>query len=62
MKKFIAIGMFGLLALCACKKTRQCECKNSNGTYTAGEVEGTRSQAKKVCKDLSTSTTECYLK
>lgn len=46
----------------SCSKTRSCECKNANGTYAAGEIDGTRSQAKKHCKSLSSSNTECYLK
>ncbi|MDX2171956.1 MAG: hypothetical protein SFY56_02475 [Bacteroidota bacterium] len=62
MKKLIyLISVFSIMAV-SCKKTRTCECKNSNGTYPAGEVEATKSKAKKVCKDLSTSATECYLK
>lgn len=55
---FLAAG----LLLGACKKTRTCECKNANGTYTAGEIEATKSKAKKQCEALSTSATECYLK
>jgi hypothetical protein len=46
----------------ACKKNRICECKNSNGTYEAGELEATKQQAKKDCKALSEGQTECYLK
>lgn len=46
----------------SCKKTYTCECKNAFSTYNAGEKEGTRWQAKKYCKSLSTSSTECYLK
>lgn len=46
----------------SCNKTRTCECKNTNGIYTAGEVEGTKSSAKRYCKELSTANTECYLK
>ncbi|MGZ3898941.1 MAG: hypothetical protein ACXVNM_06470 [Bacteroidia bacterium] len=51
-----------LLTSAACKKDRMCECKNSNGTYDAGEVTATKYKAKQLCKDLSTSTTNCYLK
>lgn len=62
MKKLIyVIFAFSLMAV-SCKKNRMCECKNSNGVYDGGEVEATKSKAKKICKDLSTSTTECYLK
>jgi len=62
MKKIIYVFCACSLLFASCKKTRNCECKNSNGTYPAGEVEATKSRAKKVCKDLSTTTTECYLK
>lgn len=62
MKKLIyLISVFSLMVV-SCKKTRMCECKNSNGVYDGGEVETTKSKAKKICKDLSTTTTECYLK
>lgn len=62
MKKLLyVIFACGLMAV-SCKKTRMCECKNSNGVYDAGEVEATKSKAKKYCSDLSTSSTECYLK
>jgi hypothetical protein len=50
------------LSAFSCKKTRTCECKNSNGTYVAGEKEGTRYQAKKYCKSLTNGSTTCYLK
>lgn len=62
MRLKLYIPLFVLLAITACKKNRECECKNSNGTYDAGEVEATKLRAKKLCKDLSTSTTDCYLK
>jgi hypothetical protein len=52
-----------LLALTSCKKTRQCECKNANGVYGAGEIDASKRNAKKHCESLSTSpATECYLK
>lgn len=52
-----------LLALTSCKKTRQCECKNANGVYDAGEIDASKRNAKKHCESLSTSpATECYLK
>ncbi len=62
MKKLIYLIFACGLITVSCKKNRQCECKNANGVYTAGEVEATKSKAKKACKDLSTSSTECYLK
>jgi hypothetical protein len=58
----IGIALAAGCMLCSCKKTRACECKNANGTYPAGELDATRSQAKKHCKSLSNSDTECYLK
>ena len=59
------ILMFSFLVLftiTSCKKNRACECKNSNGTYSAGDIEGTKSQAKKSCEALSNADTECKLK
>ncbi|MBA3664605.1 MAG: hypothetical protein H0W61_10400 [Bacteroidetes bacterium] len=62
MKKITIIAVIVSCTLISCKKDRICECKNSNGTYDAGEVTATKMQAKKLCKDLSTSSTQCYLK
>ncbi len=62
MKKLIYILFaFGILFI-SCKKNRTCECKNANGIYDAGEIETTKYKAKKYCKDLSTTSTNCYLK
>jgi hypothetical protein len=61
MRKIIYIALVFVFTA-SCKKDRTCECKNSNGTYPAGEVEATKSQAKKYCKDLSDGDTQCYLK
>jgi hypothetical protein len=54
--------IFMILLFASCKKNRECECKNSGGTYIAGEVEASKIKAKKLCEDLSTANTECYLK
>jgi hypothetical protein len=62
MKQLAVILFLCVCGLACCKKDRQCECKNSNGAYDAGEVTATKTKAKKICKELSTSTTECYLK
>ncbi len=62
MKKIIYVICACGVLFASCVKTRMCECKNSNGTYPSGEVDATKSRAKKLCKDLSTNTTECYLK
>ncbi|MES2763273.1 MAG: hypothetical protein V4677_13760 [Bacteroidota bacterium] len=59
------IGIFTLLMLflvISCKKERTCECSNSSGTYIGGTIDGTKSYAKKVCKDLSAGETTCKLK
>lgn len=61
MKALLTLFTF-LILYSSCKKDRECECKNAGGTYWAGEVTATKAQAKKICKDLSTSSTECYLK
>jgi hypothetical protein len=60
--KHVILAAFVLAFLPACKKNRTCECKNSNGTYAAGDIDATKRQAKKHCESLSTPTTECYLK
>ncbi|MBL7922131.1 MAG: hypothetical protein JNJ40_17585 [Bacteroidia bacterium] len=52
---FLAAGSF------SCKKNYVCECKNSNATYIAGEIEATRSQAKKRCQDFSTADSKCNI-
>jgi len=62
IKKTVYILTVFTLIFCSCKKTRVCECKNSNGTYDAGEIDATKFGAKKYCKDLSDGATECYLK
>jgi hypothetical protein len=61
ISKPIYLFLFFIL-FAACKKDRTCECKNSSSTYAAGDVEATKSQAKKYCKDLSSGDTQCYLK
>ena len=61
MKTTIFIFIFFALGFSSCKRTYLCECKNSNATYIAGEKEGTRSQAKKYCQDLSTTDTKCNI-
>lgn len=61
MRKIITLIMLTLFML-SCKKNRTCECKNSNGTYDAGDVEATKMRAKKYCEDLSDGQTQCYLK
>ncbi len=65
MIRMAFVRLFALLLLfsvVSCKKNRVCECTNSLGTYDAGEVEKTKSQAKKYCKDLSAGETTCKLK
>jgi hypothetical protein len=60
--KYIILSLSLLVIFPSCSKSRACECKNANATYSAGEIEGTKRQAKKKCESLSTSTTECRLK
>jgi hypothetical protein len=62
MNKIIISLLLAGIAFASCKKNRTCECKNSNSTYDAGDVDGTKSYAKKYCKDLSSGDTQCYLK
>jgi hypothetical protein len=61
MRTAIYIIIFSAVGFTSCKKNYVCECKNSNGTYVAGEKEGTRNQAKKYCQDLSSGDTKCNI-
>lgn len=56
--------LFGLLALAfvSCKKNYNCECRNANGTYAAGETYGTKKKAEDKCSSLSAGDTKCYVK
>lgn len=62
MKIIQFCALFTMLLCVSCKKERTCQCTSSQGTYDAGTTDGTKSQAKKVCKDLSGGETECKLK
>ncbi len=62
MRYFFTILVLVIISLSSCKKNYTCECTNTNGTYVAGEVEATKSKAKKHCEGLSTSNTECVAK
>lgn len=55
------ISFLALISLVSCKKDRTCECTNSKGTYNAGDVDMTKRQAKKYCKELSSGETTCKL-
>ncbi|MBA3680188.1 MAG: hypothetical protein H0W73_03225 [Bacteroidetes bacterium] len=59
--KAIVCLFFLVAGLSSCRKNYVCECKNSNATYPAGEIEATRSKAKKYCQDLSTADTKCNI-
>ncbi len=54
--------IFLLFFTMSCKKNRTCVCTSSAGSYEAGDIEKTKSQAKKYCKDLSVGETNCELK
>ena len=54
--------VFTLVLFASCKKTYMCECSNSNGSYDAGETDGTKIQARKYCKSLSSGATTCDIK
>jgi hypothetical protein len=63
LKKHVYFFIFcGFIFFTSCKKNRICECKNSNATYDAGEINDTKYQAKKYCTGLSSGDTQCYLK
>lgn len=62
MKYTLTFAIFLALLITSCKKERTCQCTNSNGVYDSGTTDGTKSQAKKYCKTLSTGETECTLK
>lgn len=62
MKKLAFSIVFLSLFTLSCKKKYTCVCTNSLATYNAGEVEKTKSQARKYCTALSTNDTKCGLK
>ena len=62
INKKILLVAFALVLFASCKKNYQCSCSNSNGAYDAGEVEGTKRQAKKYCQDLGSGSTTCDIK
>lgn len=62
MKSIQIITLLMLLLSVSCKKERTCQCTNSYTTYDAGTLDGTKSQAKKYCKTLTSGETECKLK
>ena len=59
-KLFLSLAVISILV--SCKKTYQCACTNSNGTYDAGEVEATKNKARKHCQSLSSGSTTCDIK
>lgn len=61
INKKVILVFFVLSVFASCKKTYQCQCTNSSGTYAAGETEGTKMQAKKHCESLSEGSTTCGL-
>lgn len=61
MKAIIFVSFFLSVGFSSCKKNYTCECKNANASYPAGEIETTRSKAKKYCQDLSTADTKCNI-
>ena len=61
MKVIKVFLLFFAFVAVSCKKDYNCICTNSNGSYTAGTVDATKSDAKKYCESLSTSDTSCGL-
>lgn len=59
INKKIIFFVFTIILLASCKKTYTCNCSNENGSYVAGEIEGTKRQAKKQCQSLSSGSTTC---
>lgn len=59
MKVIRIFLVFFAFTVVSCKKEYTCVCKNSNGSYIAGTVEATKSNAKKHCESLSTADTSC---
>lgn len=53
--------LFLIIGLASCKKEYSCVCSNTNGSYTAGTVEATKSDVRKYCASLSTDDTSCGL-
>ncbi len=61
MKSLTILSLFCIFNV-ACKKNYTCECVNNNGTYIAGEIEGTKRNANKKCSALNTSNSNCKIK
>lgn len=59
INKKVIFFAFAVILLAACKKNYTCNCSNENGSYVAGEVEGTKRQAKKQCQALGGGATTC---
>ena len=62
IKKQFFLVVVLVTSLASCKKTYQCQCTNSNGTYDAGEVEAMKNKAKKHCQSLGSGSTTCDIK
>lgn len=62
MNKKILLFVLAVVWLSSCKKNYKCSCTNENGTYEAGEIEGTKRQAKKQCASLGSGATTCEIK
>ncbi len=59
MNKKLIFFALTVVLLASCKKTYVCNCNNENGSYIAGEIEGTKRQAKKQCQSLGSGSTTC---
>jgi hypothetical protein len=59
INKKIILFAFTLILFASCKKNYKCTCSNENGSYEAGEIEGTKRQAKKQCAKLGSGATAC---
>jgi hypothetical protein len=59
INKKILLAAFLVVLFGSCKKNYNCKCTNEFGSYDAGEVEGTKRQAKKQCAKLGSGPTTC---
>jgi len=62
INKKILLATFVAVSFSSCKKTYQCWCTNDNGSYLAGEIEGTKRSAKKQCAKLGVLPTTCDIR
>jgi adenine specific DNA methylase Mod len=62
INKKILLAAFVVVLFSSCKKNYECWCTNENGSYYAGEIEGTKRGAKKQCAKIAQVPTTCDIR